>query len=158
MVQVPPGHTPSSVAPAGHALGCYYVNIFTGSVQRQCNPLNAIALAPLGYVGVNGTPAAAFNAFPTFDEAKAFAAGVGAATGGGTPGGSLPNTSGGGGFSGGSGSGQASGSEWQHLLVRGAEFIIGALLIYVGIQAVVVKSKPGQTVIQTTAGVARVVR
>lgn len=154
MVNVPPGHTPSSVAPKGHTLGCYYVNIFTGSVQRQCNPLNAIALAPLGYVGVNGTPAAAFNAFPTFDEAKAFAAGVGAATGGGTPGGSLPNTSGGGS----SGSPTASGSEWQHLLVRGAEFIIGALLIYVGIQAVVVKSKPGQTIIQTTAGVARVVK
>lgn len=157
MVQVPPGHTPSNVAPAGHALGCYYVNIFTGSVQRQCNPLNAIALAPLGYVGVNGTPAAAFNAFPTFDEAKAFAAGVGAATGGGAPG-SLPNTSGPVGSPGSSQSGGASGSDWQHLLVRIAEFLVGGILIYVGIQAVVVKSKPAQTIIQTTGTVAKVVK
>jgi hypothetical protein len=57
---------------------------------------------------------------------------------------------------GGSSGDSSGGSDWQHLLVRGAEFIIGVVLVWVGIQAIVVKSKPGQTIIQTTGAVAKV--
>lgn len=65
-----------------HPPGCYYVNIATGTIQRQCNPVLAIALAAAGYFG-NPGPASATNAFATFDEAHAFAAsqsGSGAST------------------------------------------------------------------------------
>lgn len=58
----------------------------------------------------------------------------------------------------GSSGGSSGGSDWQHLLVRGAEFVIGIVLIWVGIQAVVVKSKPTQTIIQTAGTVAKVVK
>jgi hypothetical protein len=51
-----------------------------------------------------------------------------------------------------------SGSEWQHLLVRIAEFIVGVALVGIGIQAIVVKSKPTQTILQTSATVAKVVK
>jgi hypothetical protein len=43
-------------------------------------------------------------------------------------------------------------------MVRGAEFIIGVVLVWVGIQAIVVKSKPTQTIIQTTGTIAKVVK
>lgn len=56
-----------------HPNGCYYVNIATGTIQRQCNPILAVGLAALGYFG-NPGPASATNAFETFDAAKAFAA------------------------------------------------------------------------------------
>src|SRR5262252_3473208 len=108
MVRVPaPGGTSGSGT--AHAAGCYYVNIFTDSIQRQCNPLNAISLAVLGYVGKDGTPAGAFNAFDTFSAAQSFAnqwraiKGVGGAAGGiPLPGGSVPS-GGGGGTGGGTG-------------------------------------------------------
>lgn len=54
--------------------------------------------------------------------------------------------------------GSSGGSDWQHLMVRGAEFIIGVVLVWVGIQAIVVKSKPTQTIIQTTGTIAKVVK
>lgn len=50
----------------------------------------------------------------------------------------------------------AGGSDWQHLLIRSAEFLIGALLVVVGVNAMIIRSKPGQTVIQTAGTVARV--
>lgn len=56
-----------------HPPGCYYVNIATGTIQRQCNPILAVALAAAGYFGDPG-PASATNAFPTFEAAQAFAA------------------------------------------------------------------------------------
>ena len=56
-----------------HPPGCYYVNIASGSIQRQCNPILAFGLAAAGYFG-NPGPASATNAFATFDEAHAFAA------------------------------------------------------------------------------------
>jgi hypothetical protein len=130
-------------------LGCYYVNIITHSVQRQCNPLNAISLAALGYFGRDGLPAGAFNAFPTFDEAKAFAAGVGAATGGGSPG----SSPGGGGGSGGSGTGDSGQSDWTHLIIRVAEFAIGAILVYIGFNAIVERTKGYQKIETIVTGV-----
>lgn len=61
--------------------------------------------------------------------------------------------------SGNSGSGSSSGgSDWQHLMVRFGEFIIGVVLIWVGIQAVVIKRPAAQTIIQTTGTVAKAVK
>ena len=146
MVRVPPGHTPSSVAPIGHTPGCYYVNLFSNSIQRQCNPLNAISLAVLGYVGKDGTPAGAFNAFDTWDAAKSFAdqwraiKGVGGAAGGiPLPGGSVPG-------GGGGGTGDGGQTDWTHLATRLAEFGIGAILVIIGFNAIVAKTKTGQAV------------
>ena len=56
------------------------------------------------------------------------------------------------------GSTAGGGSDWQHLLIRGAEFLVGAMLIVVGVQALIVRSKAGQTVIQTTGTVASVAK
>jgi hypothetical protein len=59
--------------PASHAPGCYYVNLGsgfptaitgTGTIQRQCNPLLGAALKAAGWHGP----------FATFGEAKAFIA------------------------------------------------------------------------------------
>lgn len=124
-----------------HPDGCYYINLVTQSIQRQCNPLNAIALAPLGYFGKGWTPAAAFNAFPTFQDAKnaieqfrnlpgADPLNPGKALGGG-----------GSGNGGGGGSGDSGQSDWTHLGIRVAEFTIGAILIIIGINAVIAKTK-----------------
>jgi hypothetical protein len=143
LVRVPfPGSSGGSNPNAGHPGNDYYVNILTHTIQRQGNSILGDLLHGTGWLG-------------PFDwsTAKQTASGLAAAAPA-TPG-SLP---GGGGSSSNSGSSTASGSEWQHLLVRIAEFVIGAALVVVGIQAVVVKSKPGQTIIQTTAGVARVVK
>jgi len=156
MVRVPPGHTPSNVDPPGaaHALGCYYVNLFSNSIQRQCNPLNAISLAVLGYVGKDGTPAGAFNAFDTWDQAKSFAdqwriiKGIGGAAGG-IP---LPGGSTGGG--GGGSSGDSGQTDWTHLAIRLAEFGIGIILVIIGFNAIVAKTKVGQKIEVVATGVA----
>jgi hypothetical protein len=55
-----------------HPPGCYYVNIASGSIQRQCNPILAFGLAAAGYFG-NPGPASSTNAFATFEAAQAFA-------------------------------------------------------------------------------------
>jgi hypothetical protein len=56
-----------------HPSGCYYANVATVTVQRQCNPLLATALAAAGFVGNDGAPANATNAFSSFNEALAAA-------------------------------------------------------------------------------------
>jgi hypothetical protein len=48
----------------------------------------------------------------------------------------------------------AGGNDWQHLLVRIAEFMVGATLIAVGINALIVRSKTGQTVINIAGATA----
>jgi hypothetical protein len=108
----------------------------------------------LGYFGKGFTPAAAFNAFPTFEDAqnalKEWE--------------NLPNKDplkpGGSGSSPSSGSGGGSGgqSDWTNLMTRLAEFGIGAILIIIGINAIVSRTKTYKTVVQTAGGVARVAR
>lgn len=56
-----------------HPPGCYYVNVVTGTIQRQCNPLLASGLAAAGFWGRDGVFATAENAFPTYEAAKQFA-------------------------------------------------------------------------------------
>ena len=74
-----------------HPPGCYYANPFTKSVQRQCNPLLATGLAGLGYIGNNGTPANATNAFQSFDLANAAAMSINPTGGLGSSTGALPS-------------------------------------------------------------------
>lgn len=142
---------PSGPAGTSHAEGCYYVNVITQSIQRQCNPLNAIALAPLGYVGHDFTPAAAFNAFPTFEAAQKAIQDLR-----GLPGRDPLNPSGGsaGGSGGGSSGGASSGNDWQHLMVRLAEFGIGAILLIIGFNAIVSRTKGYQRIETVVTGVA----
>lgn len=66
-----------------HPPGCYYVNVATATIQRQCNPLLATALAAAGFVGNDGFPANPTNAFPTFAAAKAYAGSAGTLPGAG---------------------------------------------------------------------------
>lgn len=56
-----------------HPAGCYYVNRVSGTIQRQCNPVAAMALGTLGFIGCDQLPAAGFNACPTFAAAQALA-------------------------------------------------------------------------------------
>jgi hypothetical protein len=117
-----------------HPPGCYYVNPITQSVQRECSPLQTPFLAFLGFFGQDGTPAGVGNAFPTFEEALQW----GHATHSGT----VP---GGGGILGTPGqAGSAFQSDWGHLMTRGAEFVIGAILVIVGLSAVLRRSSAGQ--------------
>jgi hypothetical protein len=110
-----------------HPPGCYYVNIATGTIQRQCNPVLAIALAAAGYFG-NPGPASATNAFATFDAAHAFAASQsGSAASGDVTGGVSSAT-------------KALGSLnplaplfQSNIWLRAGEFLIGIVLIGVGL-------------------------
>jgi len=58
------------------------------------------------------------------------------------------------GQSGSSSGGTSGGNDWTHLMVRLAEFTVGAILIYAGIGALIAKSKTGRTVINVAAGTA----
>jgi hypothetical protein len=68
-----PAGTSGSQASQSHPAGCYYVNLASGTIQRQCNPVLAVGLAAAGFVGVDGNPANPGNAFPTFADAQQFA-------------------------------------------------------------------------------------
>jgi len=147
MIGVPGGPAGNPPPAQAHAPGCYYVNLISQSIQRQCNPLNAIALAPLGYFGEGFTPAAAFNAFPTFEAAQHAIEEWR----------NLPNKDplnpssslGGGGGSGGpGGSGMSSQTDWGHLMTRVAEFTIGGIIIIIGLQAIIAKTKGAKYVEQ----------
>lgn len=45
-----------------------------------------------------------------------------------------------------------SGNDWQHLLLRGGEFILGAILIYVGVAGLVARTRPAKMAINVVAG------
>jgi hypothetical protein len=148
-----------------HPSGCYYVNAITGSIQRECNPINAAFLAGAGYMGRGWVPATPFNAFGSFDEAKNFAErehSLIIGNPGSIPsqiigGPQLPSEHGPGSGSSGSGSGTAPGSggdDWSHLMTRLAEFAIGAILVIIGINAVVSKTKGYQRVETVVTGMA----
>lgn len=51
--------------------------------------------------------------------------------------------------------GTPSQSDWTHLMTRFAEFGIGAILVIIGLNAIVAKTKTGRTVIQVASGTAR---
>lgn len=112
-----------------HPPGCYYVNVQSGTIQRQCNPLGVLALAAAGFFGNNGLPAIPENAFATFDEAHAFADTIVGNVGGAT------------GAVGGQSAGAANpsiGDIWNGLnvgnvLLRVGEVILGIVLLGVGI-------------------------
>lgn len=59
--------------PSTHPPGCYYVNIVSGTIQRQCNAIAVAGLAFAGFVGCNGLPAIPENACATFQDAQNFA-------------------------------------------------------------------------------------
>ena len=146
-----------------HALGCYYVNFVSGTIQRQCNPVLASLLAGAGFFGTSWTPATATNAFSTFEAAQKFAQDAAVArhaAGVGLEGGS-PGIVGGGVGSGatpapgaGSGSGSSGQSDWTHLAIRLAEFGIGIVLVIIGFNAIVAKTKTGQKIQMVATGVA----
>jgi hypothetical protein len=148
---------PGGPVGTSHASGCYYANAITGSIQRECNPINAALLAGAGYFGKGNLPATPFNAFGTFqdaknwvDEIRAAEGGIGRTVGPGIiPPGSTPGSSGSGGSSGG-----AQGSDWAHLMTRLAEFGIGAILVIIGFNAVVSRTKGYQRVETVVTGVA----
>lgn len=125
-----------------HPSGCYYANPLTVSVQRQCNPLLATALAAGGYFGNDGTPANATNAFTSFNEAldaakglnKAVTGGAGALTGPGSS--AVPGI--GGALTGVNAIGDLAQRLTQaHTWVRVGEFVAGGLLLYMGGNAII---------------------
>ena len=112
-----------------HPPGCYYVNLITGTIQRQCNAGLVESLAALGFVGSTGTPANPFNAFNSFQDAQNAA----------HLGGSISKGSASAAFSGLTGTG-AIGDFFQrltqpHTWVRVGEFVAGGILVYVGLKA-----------------------
>lgn len=130
-----------TLGPQGvHAAGCYYVNIVSNTIQRQCNPLIAAGMGALGYFGTGGMPATAFNAFPTFEAAQKFANDVAS---GKQKIASFPFTPSQTGL-GPAGSGQ---NDWTNLVTRLAEFAIGGILITVGLVAILGKTKTAQTAV-----------
>jgi hypothetical protein len=141
MPRIVPGGGGGTPAVNLHPTGCYYVNALTGSIQRQCNPISAATLAALGYMGQGWVPATPFNAFSTFADAQN-AASQWANIRGGLSGGATgtgPNVSGG-------SSGDGGQTDWTHLFTRLAEFGIGAILVIIGLNAIVGRTKTGQSV------------
>lgn len=124
-----PVNSPTSTAQ--HPPGCYYVNIATGTIQRQCNPLLAASLGLAGYFGTGGVPATATNAFPTFAAAQQFAGSqTGSAASGDIAKAAQAPLSG----------INAVGDFFQRLTqpatwIRVAEFLAGGLLLYLGASA-----------------------
>lgn len=154
-----------------HPDGCYYVNAITGEIQRQCNPFNAAFLAGAGYMGKGWVPATPFNAFGSFADAQKFAEEIGKARGGilqfpfggpgpgvrTTPQGPMENPSTGTPIPGtqpGAPSTPDQGSDWAHLMTRLAEFGIGAILVIIGFNAIVSRTKGYQKVETVVTGVA----
>lgn len=154
------------MGPAGdssHATGCYYVNGITGSIQRECNPINAALLAGAGYMGRGWVPATPFNAFGTFAEAQDFAnrehsliiGNPGSIPGQIITGPQWPSQHGPGSGSGNGGTKTpASGDDWAHLMTRLAEFSIGAILVIIGLNAIMSRTKGYQRVETVVTGVA----
>jgi hypothetical protein len=98
------------------ATGGYYINTVEGTIQRQTNPLLAEALKVAGFIGPFATPAAAQAALGKDLAGKAT---------------SLPTDA-----TEGAASGIINfikqGSIWE----RGAEVIIGILVLYIGLKAI----------------------
>ena len=146
------------MATTAHPPGCYYANPFTKSVQRQCNPLLAVALAGGGYIGNDGTPANATNAFQDFNMARAAAmainptGGLSASTGA-SP--SIPNP-----LTGVSAIGDLANRLTQaNTWVRVGEFIAGMVLVVIALNAITkgpVKSAATSTA-KKGAGLAKVI-
>src|SRR5215472_18238155 len=165
-MRIPAGPS-GGTATDSHPNGCYYFNGVTGQIQRQCNPLNAVFLPAAGYIGKGYVPATPFNAFQTWDDVQhakdvwmknVIGSGQDPISGilGGpkTPNFQAPVGPGSG--SGGSGgSGDSGQSDWTNLMVRLAEFGIGAILVIIGFNAIVSRTKSYQRVETVVSGVAR---
>src|SRR5215469_3061835 len=67
---MPAGAPSGSPGTDTHALGCYWANASTGTIQRQGNPIAAIGLGQIGFTGEHGDPAGIDQAFATFQDAK----------------------------------------------------------------------------------------
>lgn len=139
-----------------HPPGCYYANPYVIAVQRQCNPLLATALAGLGYYGQNGLPANPSNAFPQFQQALEWAKSAhGGVTPGGVPGPHNPSV--GNPLTGVAAIGDLANRLTQaHTWVRVGEFIAGAIILYVGLSALLRNTAAGNAVQSTTRNVKRV--
>lgn len=117
-------------------------------------------------MGTGWVPATPFNAFPTFAAAQDFAnrehsliiGNPGSIPGQIIGGPQLPSEhgpgSGSGSGSGGGGSGGSGDTDWQNLLTRFAEFGIGAIIIIIGFNAIVSRTKGYQRVEGVVTGVA----
>jgi hypothetical protein len=66
-----PSGSPGS-STQSHPPGCYWVNVSTGTIQRQCNELLAVALGQVGFTGQGGGDAGIAQPFETFEAAKQF--------------------------------------------------------------------------------------
>lgn len=104
------------------ATGGYYINVASGTIQRQTNPLLAAALLAAGFIGPYATPAAAKAALPGGRDLSGDVTGAASKAA----------------SSAGSAASSAiigfikQGGIWE----RGAEIIIGILVLYIGLKAI----------------------
>jgi hypothetical protein len=136
-----------------HPPGCYYVNLVSGTIQRQCNAALVPALAALGFVGNNGTPANPLNAFSNFQDAQnaahlggSISKGAGSAAGS-----AIGNLTG----------VNAIGDFFARLTepntwVRVGEVLAGVLLVYLGLSASVRGTEAARTAKQLKPKIRRV--
>jgi hypothetical protein len=141
-----PTLTPAGLTPA--TPGDYYVNLLTGTIQQQTNPILAKALVVAGYAGPFGSIADAKAAFNAASGAAALGAsgGLGAATAAGvTPGSAF------------AGFGGILAPLFQaNLWLRVAEVAAGLILLAIGVNALF-KGKPLETVTKIAAAAPKVV-